>query len=375
MEQPMLRVFWHDAMLDHATPASAHKLHASELFEFAEPHPDRPERVTNIAHAIRLVIPEARWETPSPATPVAISRIHDPEYVAWFRDLCADGGGWIADTTTGAGPNSYRAARYAVGAAVDAMESALHREGIAYALCRPSGHHAQPDRADGFCFFNNAAVAADRALDSEGIESVAILDWDVHHGNGTQECFYDRNDVLLLSAHNDHGSWDDYYHPQTGSVEEVGVGAGEGYTVNIPLPPGTGNAGYSRVFQRLVEPIIGEYDPDIIIASSGADPGVSDPLGRNTLTRPGFRDLGRRTRELATQYASDRLVVIQEGGYQPTHLVVATLGVFEGVLGREFDLTPFGIDGDPYEMYTEYEPAVTAWLDNAVQAHAAYWSL
>ncbi|MFB6299633.1 MAG: class II histone deacetylase [Halobacteriales archaeon] len=372
-----VRAFWHKRTLDHVVPAGTFKVRAEEFFAAEEPHPDRPERIENLRRMLELAIEDVDWSSSDPASITALEQAHDPEYVEWFREFCADGGGFVGETTTGAGPASFDAARRSAGLAVAATMATIDHPdgGVPYALCRPSGHHAQPDRADGFCFFNNAAVASEAALERDGIDSVAILDWDVHHGNGTQACFYNRSDVLYISLHNDHGAWHEYYHPQTGGLEETGDGDGVGYNVNIPLPPGTGNEGYRHVLDRLVEPILSEFGPDLIVVSAGQDPGISDPLGRNTVTRPGFEAMGDAVRRYAERLAEGRLAVIQEGGYQLTHLPIATLGVFEGLLDRSIDISRYGIEGDPFTMYDEYSPAVDSWTREAIAAHSQHWSL
>ncbi|WP_115864846.1 arginase family protein [Halorussus litoreus] len=376
-----LHVYWHRETTAHRPPGGAFKLPSTELLAVDEPHPDQPARVRNVRRILaETFASDAAFRPVDRAPRDAVERVHDPDYVAWLEEFCADGGGRIDGTTTGTSRETFAAARRAAGTALAAVDHALAdssgadgRSGVPYALARPSGHHAQSDRADGFCFFNNAAIAAQRALDA-GLDRVAIVDWDVHHGNGTQEIFEDRDDVLLVSAHNDHGAWDPTYHPQTGGLDEVGVGAGEGYTVNVPLPPGTGDEGYERFFERIVEPVVADYDPDLVIYSAGQDPGVSDPLGRNLVTRGGFRTLGERARRLAERTADGRFVVVQEGGYQISHLAFATLGVLEGATGRTFDLDEYG-EADPFAWLEESVGPAADALDEAVDFHGEYWPL
>jgi len=316
--------------------------------------------------------------SPDPASRKAIERVHDPDYLDWLVEFCADGGGRIEDTTTGLNEHTYDAARVSARAAIAAAGQALDgskddgQEALPYALCRPSGHHAQPDCADGFCYLNNVALAAEAALATDGpaditADRVAIIDWDVHHGNGTQETFYDRDDVLFVSAHNDHGSWHPEYHPQEGSIEEFGEGDGEGYTLNVPLPPGTGNQGYEAFSNGLlIRRLLGLTRPHPV--SAGQDAGPSDMNGRNIVTREGFRKMGDRVQQLADETADGALALIQEGGYQPSHLSFATLGVFEGVLGRTVDLDGYGT-GDPFEFLDEPTELVDEWLDQTVDHH------
>jgi acetoin utilization deacetylase AcuC-like enzyme len=375
-----ITVYWDDQMLDHEPPKGAFKFPFTPIVAVPEVHPDRRERVQNIRAMLDHAFGDI-FETvsPDPASRKAIERVHDPDYLDWLVEFCADGGGRIEDTTTGLNEHTYDAARVSAGAAIAAAGQALDgskddgQEALPYALCRPSGHHAQPDCADGFCYLNNVALAAEAALATDGpaditADRVAIIDWDVHHGNGTQETFYDRDDVLFVSAHNDHGSWHPEYHPQEGSIEEFGEGDGEGYTLNVPLPPGTGNRGYEAFFERIVNPAITGFDPDLILVSAGQDAGPSDMNGRNIVTREGFRKMGNRVQQLADETADGALALIQEGGYQPSHLSFATLGVFEGVLGRTVDLDGYGT-GDPFEFLDEPTELVDEWLDQAVDHH------
>ncbi|WP_129114700.1 class II histone deacetylase [Halegenticoccus tardaugens] len=373
-----LDVYWHEETLRHEAPAGAFKL-ASTPIAGDEPHPDRPERIENIVRTVEHAFDDrSRFVPVEPAPRDRIERVHDPSYVSWLEEFCAKGGGRIEDTTTGANRATFEAARYAAGTALAAARAALDVDGadgeeaIPYALARPSGHHAQSDRADGFCFFNNVAIAAAAALEEGAVDRVAIVDWDVHHCNGTQEIFDDRDDALVVSLHHDHGSWHPTYHPQEGSLDEVGSGAGAGYTVNVPLAIGTGDRGYEYAFERLVEPIVRAYDPDLLLVSAGQDAGVVDPNGRNLVTRPGFRRLGERTRALADDAADGRFALVQEGGYQPSHLSFATLGVLEGVLGTTVDLDRYGT-GDPFDWLDEPVEHAKTWIDAAAEAHAERW--
>ncbi|MFC4248764.1 class II histone deacetylase [Natribaculum luteum] len=366
-----LTVFWDDRCLDHEPPAGEFEAEWTGRLAVKEPHPDRSERIQNIRHIIEQTITDqVTWAEVSPATRIQLERVHDPAYIDEFKAFCETGGGRLT-VETGANEASYPAAEHAAGAAVQAAKHALEHglQNIPYALVRPSGHHAQPAQADGFCFFNNVAVAAEHVLETTETERVVIFDWDVHHGNGTQECFYERDDVLVIGIHNDHWSWDPEAHPQTGDVDEHGRGAGEGYNLNVPLPPGTGDEGYEYAIDRIVEPVVTDFDPDLIIASAGQDGGTVDPLGRNVLTKDGFEMLGRRVRELAAATAGGRLALIQEGGYQISHLAYATLGVLEGVLECET-----GIEDPMAWMDEDFDSARRA-VDDVADYYATYWPL
>jgi acetoin utilization deacetylase AcuC-like enzyme len=370
-----LRTYWNADVLEHEPPDGAFKLPSAPFLAVDEPHPDQPERVRNIKEIIEYAFDsDGSFELTEPASRDAVESIHDPEYLSWLEEFCEDGGGYVDKTTTAANEATFEAALAAAGTAIAATEYAVGSgSDVPYGLVRPSGHHAQSDRPDGFCFCNNGAVATQRVLDT-GLDRVAIVDWDVHHGNGTQEIFEDRDDVLFVSIHNEHGAWHPEYHPQTGGLEEVGFGDGEGYTVNIPVPPGTGDQGYESVFEQLVEPIVTEFDPDLIVYSAGQDIGPSDPLGRNVVTRAGFRMLGERARRLADRTTDGDFVILQEGGYQISHLAVATLGVLEGATGTVKELERYG-DSDPFAWLDEEIEPLERALESARERHSEYWSV
>uniref|UniRef100_A0A0E0L325 Histone deacetylase n=1 Tax=Oryza punctata TaxID=4537 RepID=A0A0E0L325_ORYPU len=202
-------------------------------------------------------------------------------------------------------PGSWGAALLAAGTTLSAMKHILDGHAkIAYALVRPPGHHAQPDRADGYCFLNNAGLAVKLALDS-GRRKVAVVDIDVHYGNGTAEGFYHTDSVLTISLHMKHGSWGPS-HPQSGSVDEIGEGRGLGYNLNIPLPNGSGDAGYEYAMNELVVPAIEKFQPELLVFVVGQDSSAFDPNGRQCLTMDGYRKIGQIMRGMADQYSNGR---------------------------------------------------------------------
>ncbi|WP_336037080.1 class II histone deacetylase [Halobacterium yunchengense] len=366
-----LRVYDDDAALAHVAPSGEYDAPWSGRLAVRQRHPDRRERVENVRAAIRSELGgHTTWTDVEPASRTQLERVHDAAYVDEVRDWAAGGGGRLT-TETGGNAETYRAARVAAGGATAAARRAVDAglPEVPYALVRPSGHHAQPDRADGFCFFNNVAVAAADLLASGRADRVAVLDWDVHHANGTQECFYDREDVLVVSLHQDHDSWSAETHPQACDLTERGVGDGEGYTVNVPLPPGTGDDGYRYAVDELVEPVLAAYAPDALLVSAGQDPGTMDPLGRNAVTKAGFEFLGASARRLADEHAEGALALVQEGGYHVTHLAYATLGVLEGALDYET-----GVD-DPFEYVPGDTASARSAVDDAVDAHRDHWPL
>ena len=247
-------------------------------------HPESPRRLTALLEAV------GEWTEVRSATVEQIERCHTVEHVARIRAI--DGDTWL-DGDTPASVTSFEAAMLSAGGAIEAARTG------GFALVRPPGHHAPADRAMGFCLFNNAAVAA-RALQAEdGLERVAILDWDVHHGNGTQDLFWDDPTVLYVSLH----QWP--FYPGTGRP-----GEGNDTTVNVPLPAGSGNEDYVRAFEDIVEPAVIGFEPDLLIVSAGFDAHTDDPLAGMEVTGLGFRELARRCTGLAP-----RVAAVLEGGY------------------------------------------------------------
>ena len=266
--------------------------------------------------------PEIPFE---PATDESLALVHDPRYIAGVRQFAADGGGWL-DADTAVSPRSVDAAALAAGAGIAAVDAALDdRARRGFVLARPPGHHATPTRGMGFCLFNTVAVAAAHALD-RGLDRVLIVDWDVHHGNGTQDAFYDTDRVLFASVH----QWPLY--PGTGAASERGSGRGEDYTINLPLAAGADDRTYEDVFDRVILPAAAAYRPQLVLISAGFDAHAHDPLGGMRLTERGFGDLARRVVRIAEEHAEGRVVAFLEGGYDPPALaasVVATLAAFD----------------------------------------------
>lgn len=279
-------------------------------------HPERPERLSFAMEAVSAVAPELTTavrmvNSLQPIDPARLATVHTPAYVE--RMLGLAGHNKTLDSDTRISPNSIEAARLAATAAVDSVGAVLGGEAEgAICITRPPGHHACPARAMGFCLFNNAAVAAASALSDHSCHRVMIFDPDVHHGNGTQEIFYARDDVLYVSLHQ--YPW---YPWNSGAVEETGTGVGRGFTINVPLPAGCGDSEYALAMEEVVLLAVRAYHPDLVIVSAGFDAHVSDPLADMRLTGSGLRDLTGRLYRLLDELAIPWTAVL-EGGYAPS---------------------------------------------------------
>lgn len=367
----MIDVLWHPGVLEHDTGEGLFEHPPSPLLDVSERHPEHADRVRNMRALLRRgpIAEHLRWHDGALATEADLEEVHDPAHVAWVRDTARAGGTRLLGHTV-LSPGSWDAVRAAAGTARAAVDRVLAGSPAApaptMALVRPPGHHAQPAVAEGYCFVNNVALAAERAR-ALGCARVAILDWDVHHGNGTQACFWERPDVLTVSLHQRAGAWSDA-HPQTGSPHEVGHGPGRGANVNVELPLGTGDLGYALAMERIVLPVLREFGPDLVLVACGQDAGAFDPNGRMQVTTDGFRTLGRLVRGLAREVAGDRLVLVQEGGYALSHAAFCLHATLEGVLEL-----PEPLLADPLAYFGDDPAAVRPALDAVHGAIARHW--
>jgi acetoin utilization deacetylase AcuC-like enzyme len=257
------------------------------------------------------------------------------------------------DADTQAGPRSYAAALKAAGAVVEAVDRVLRSEcDRAFCAVRPPGHHAEPDRVMGFCLFNNVGVAAAQAL-ARGVERVMVVDWDVHHGNGTQAMFYDEPRVLYLSSH------EFPFYPGTGALDEVGEGRGRGFTVNLPMPAGMGDAEYARVYRQVVEPIGRAFDPQLLLVSVGFDPHVDDPLASMRVTERGFAEMAAVCLSIASGASAGKAVFALEGGYDLDGIARSAAAVTALMLGDEHTRVPWPASGPLDRLIDAYRKVLS----------------
>ena len=332
-------IIWDEAYAEHDTGA----------------HPEGADRISSLVDHLRGT---DLWERlvvarPEPASEDDILLVHTRAHLALVKKAAEGAGRWL-DPDTHVSPRSYEIALLSAGGAIKAVE--LWDDGLVpFALIRPPGHHATPDRAMGFCLFNNVAIAARRLLDA-GCERVAILDWDVHHGNGTQAAFYNEPRVLFVSLH----QWPHY--PGSGFFNECGGAGAEGRTVNLPLPAGCDDGDYASAFERVVEPIVDQFAPQAILVSAGQDIHVDDPLGNMRVTEVGFADLALRCVRLAAQ-CGGKLAFVLEGGYDRE----ATAGAVEAILRAVAD------EGAPAVMGGTDKGA--AAIARAREVQSQYWDV
>ncbi|HPG25927.1 MAG TPA: histone deacetylase [Myxococcota bacterium] len=299
-----------------------------------EGHPERPERLAAVAEAAAPFRDAIESVAPEPATTEALLRVHERrliEALASTRD--APAGHLDADTYYG--PSSWDAARLAAGGTLELARRVLRGEARSgLAAVRPPGHHAEAGRAMGFCLLNNVAIAAQAARAEEGAERILIFDWDVHHGNGTQHSFESDRDVLYLSTHQFP------FYPGTGDFDEAGVGPGLGATINVPMPPGCGDAEYTGIVQRIVVPAATAFAPDLILVSCGFDAHRADPLASMEVGLEGYRAMASTLVALADMLCDGRIVFVLEGGYASSGVRDGTTAVLESLTRSEARVIP-----------------------------------
>jgi acetoin utilization deacetylase AcuC-like enzyme len=335
----------------------------SDRFLDHQPPPGHPERIER-GQVMRAIA--AAWQqrgrivqAPRPATHVELRRVHSDAHLAAIDKTAGRAASLDPDTYTS--PDSRDVALLAAGAAIAGVDAIVQsRTTRVLALVRPPGHHAERERAMGFCLYNSVAAAAAHAL-ALGIERVVVMDYDVHHGNGTQWIFYDDPRVLYISTHQ-------YpFYPGTGAAEDVGLGKGAGFTLNVPLEAGSTDGDYSEVFKTLVVPAIDQFRPELMLISAGFDAHERDPLARMRLSASGYAGLTKTLCDAADRHCHGRIVAVTEGGYDLTALKACL----------ESSITV--LDGGPVPQTTEASLAATSRSRTTIaavrSAHAKYWKL
>jgi acetoin utilization deacetylase AcuC-like enzyme len=300
---------------------------SSRLHQAGAGHPERPQRIEAVLEALRApdLAGVIEWIEAAPASREPLERVHPPAYLDALEALAAAGGAML-DPDTVLGARSWDAALASAGVALAVVERGI-RDGTAFGATRPPGHHALAACAMGFCFLNNVVIAA-RHGQALGRGRVLIVDWDVHHGNGTQAAFYARADVLTISVHQDR-----WYPGDSGGLDERGEGPGLGFNLNIPLPPGSGHGAYLAAFERVVVPALHAFRPELIVVPSGFDGSLYDPLGRMMAYSETYRAMTRMLMAAAGELCGGRLVLTHEGGYAPLYVPFCGLAVMEELSG------------------------------------------
>ena len=302
-------------------------------------HPERPERIETMIDMAESLRRDALVRlTPRPATLEEIALCHKPEYIAAV-ERTARLERYAFDSDTRVSRDSFETALLAAGGVLTAAEAVADGAAEnAFAIVRPPGHHATASSAMGFCLFNNVAIAAAWLVRVRGFRRVLIVDWDVHHGNGTQDCFYATREVLYFSTHQSP------LYPGTGSLDEVGAGEAAGFTVNVPLPATFGDPEYLRAFDDVLMRIGRQFQPEFVLISAGFDAHFRDPLAAMQVTEDGFAAMARRVRRIAAEFAQERVVAALEGGYDLQALAESGKSVIDE-FGREAD-EPIRSPGD-----------------------------
>ncbi|QMU57985.1 MAG: class II histone deacetylase [Boseongicola sp.] len=316
-------------------------------------NPETKRRLKNLAEVTGL-LGELNVQSAAPVTMEDLVRVHPADFLATFKST-AEAGGGETGMRAPYGPDGYDIACLSAGLAKAALFDVLDGKLTnAYALSRPPGHHCLPDWQNGFCLLANIAIAIEAALASDRAKRIAVLDWDVHHGNGTEAIFYDRADVLTISMHQDRN-----YPMDTGAVADRGNGAGEGHNLNIPIPPGAGHNSWKQALNQLALPAIKAFQPDAIIVACGFDAAAFDPLGRMLCTAETFADMTSATMDLANDICGGKLVMVHEGGYSETYVPFCGHNVLQSLAGSKIHAP------DPYATTLEKRqpnPAFKAWI-------------
>ena len=316
-------------------------------------HQETKRRIRNLLDVSELLKDMVHIE-PREAEKQEICRFHTPDY---YEKIKAQNDQYLSETGfyTAMGRGSFEICCLAAGGVIEAVDAVLDgKVDNAHALVRPPGHHALADMGMGFCVFSNAAIAGMHLLEARNLDRIAVVDWDVHHGNGTQAAFWDNPAALTISIHQDN-----CFPPDSSHISETGEGAGEGFNINVPLPPGSGTGAYEAVYYRIVIPALQKFKPDFIIIPSGFDAGAHDPLGRQMLTSTAYRNLTAKMMEVADEVCDGRLVLCHEGGYSGYTVPFFGLAVLEQLSGVStgvddpFDPILAGLGGHPLQPHQD----------------------
>ncbi len=328
-----LSVYYSPLVLHHPTGAGVFEAPTSPLFEVDEPHPENAQRIANMRSVLRKgpIAGLIDWiEAPS-ATLDQMLRFHDAAYLESLTGI-PEGETRRVTSSTVFGPGSWPAVEAAAGQAIAAVDHVWREKGgLAYALVRPPGHHATLNQAMGFCLINNIAVAAEHLLQTQIAERLAIIDIDLHHGNGTQDIFYSRGEVFYFSTHQ-------YpLYPGTGALDEIGTGAGEGRTVNIPLPPYSGNQAFTSCLHSVIFPLLDKFKPQMLLISAGFDAHWRDPLGNLLVSTNCYGEVVAALSDWADINCQGRIALFLEGGYDLEAGAQTALASSRALLGQPWD--------------------------------------
>lgn len=353
---------WHELYAWHDT-GHAVISQPPDLWYQPEEHVESPESKRRLRNLLDVagVLGGLVSIAPRPATEDELARFHDRGYIARIKEMSAGRGGDAGIRAT-FGNSGFEIACLSAGGVIAAVDAVLDgRADNAYALVRPPGHHAERAVGMGFCIFNNLVVAALHARHARGVGRIAIVDWDVHHGNGTQKAFWDDPDTLFISLHQA-----GLFPPGSGWTTERGSDAAPGTTINLPLPPGSGKGAYLAAFDRVVLPAIERFRPELIFVSSGFDSAGYDPLGRMILSGLSYRAMTRRLLEIAGRLGHGRVVMAHEGGYSTSHVPFCGLHVIEEMSGLSSDVPDrfeARLDDLPYQDLQPHQEAVVAAVE------------
>ncbi|QQK80431.1 class II histone deacetylase [Salicibibacter cibi] len=330
-------------------------------------NPETKRRFKNLVERSGLMDQLTQFK-PRKAKTEDILRYHGNEYMKKVEELSDIGSGDAGELAL-VGKGSYEIALLSAGGALTAVNAVMDgKVDNAYALTRPPGHHAEGDLGMGFCLFNNVAVAGKYAREVLGLDRVLILDWDVHHGNGTESAFYEDPNVLFISLHQELN-----FPAGRGYAEETGKGKGEGFNVNIPLPAGTGNAGYLHAFEEIVGPIADQFQPQLILISAGQDPSLFDPLGRMMVTSDGFRQIARFMLNIAEKHCGGKFVACHEGGYSSAYVPFCSHAIVEEMSGVHTDVEDPFPGALPDLPVDELFSIQKQYVANAKKVQSKYW--